>query len=174
VRALGDFLMTCPTRDSMRWLLAASNASSPRNVYEYLYVHNNSVMGDMMPFLGVCHASELLSVWDIDIMLLGPGEVELAETMTKYWTNFASTGKPDGGPSTGLPPWQPYGSASIDNLAILDTGCAGGGVNVTNAGGVRKAECDFWWDKQVEARAGWLEAQAARSMAGGVLNTPRW
>jgi para-nitrobenzyl esterase len=146
VRVLGDYMMTCPTRDTARWLTDAGRAGGPAPVYTYLYTHANAVLADMMAPLGVCHGAELLNVWNIRPLLLGPGERALGDAWVGYWSNFAATGDPNGAAPGGggatLPRWEPYGGAAADSLALIDTGA--GGSNVTNAAGVRAAECDFW------------------------------
>lgn len=151
VRVLGDYLMTCPSRDTARWLTNSLRQNGSQPVYEYLYVHNNLLMNMMMPFLGVCHASELLNTWYIEPLLLGPGEQALGKLWVKYWTNFAIYGDPNGIDILPSSPyyWYPftgYNSTLNDNLIIIDTD--GNGPNITNTQNVRKQECDFWMNHQ--------------------------
>lgn len=61
---------------------------------------------------------------------------------------FAKTGNPNGNNTlshalSSDPVWGPYGSAALDNVAILNL-TAGGAVNVTMASHVRSAFCSFW------------------------------
>ena len=150
VRVMGDNLMTCPSRDTAQWLTSSKRINGSQPVYEYLYVHNNLLLNTMMPFLGVCHASELLNTWYIEPLLLGPGEIELGKLWVKYWTNFAIYGDPNGQDFTPSSPyyWHPYSDNNtlVDNLVIIDT--SANGPNITNTQFVRKTECDFWMNHE--------------------------
>ncbi len=171
-RVLGDNIMTCPTRDTAQWLTASTrqNASS---TYSYLYVHRNMLMDLMMPVVGVCHAADLLEVWDVDVMLLGPGEGDLAKAWTAAWANFGAAGSPNSGYAPyPVPTWNPYGGAAVDSLAILDTGLFG--VNVTNNAGTRKDACDFWAAHRSEADAAFADLERRRADAVTALAAKRF
>jgi para-nitrobenzyl esterase len=95
------------------------------------------------PRAGCFHGSELINVFDLEIGMWGEGEVALGRQFVRYWTRFATTGNPNGG---GDPVWLPYGNATADNVAQLDTNSAGApsGANVTMITGLKSALCDFW------------------------------
>ena len=109
--------------------------------------HANVALNALIPTLGCSHATELLNVWDIQPLLLAPGEQALANTFIRYWARFASSGSPNGGSD---PVWAPYPGPDADSLAVLDISSGGGGaVNVTNVPGLRTHECDFWLSNNV-------------------------
>jgi para-nitrobenzyl esterase len=139
LRLNGDASMTCPNRDTARWVTAPSRGSAAAAAYVYLFVHPNAFLNALLPGIGVPHASDLLNVWGVTPLLYAPGEAEQSAQWGRFWTRFAATGNPNGG---GDPEWAPYGGADVDSWALLDTGA--GGPNVTNARGVRSAACDFW------------------------------
>lgn len=129
--AFGDSQMTCAARRTARWANAAGN-----NVYVYFYTHVNLAVSIFEPYYGVFHGSELINVFNFDLIMLGPGEADLGKQFVRYWTRFAATGNPNGDSD---PSWPTY-SASSDLTMNLDVGS---GTNATS--GLRKAQCD-WWD----------------------------
>jgi para-nitrobenzyl esterase len=138
VRVNGDCSMTCPTRDSARWLASAARAGGPAPTFVYLYAHANAAVNALIPGLGVAHATELLNVFDIEGMLLAPGERALARAWGKWWMDFAAAGDPNDGGSAAWAPW----TAGAESTAVIDTGA--GGPSIANVVNVRGAECDYW------------------------------
>lgn len=96
---------------------------------------------DIFRNLRCFHGSELVSVFDFSVALIGAGEPDMARAFVGYWTNFATSGDPNVGGASALPPWPAFGANRI--VAIISTTAAG--VNVTTVGGgVNTPQCDFW------------------------------
>jgi para-nitrobenzyl esterase len=146
-RISGDISMNCPNRNTAEMLSSAKRIGGAQSTYVYKYAHVNSVVRLVNPRLGACHATELISVWNImpEIMLTGPGEVDLSYAMIRYWMRFAATGDPNGAAD---PPWAPFTAESDsgqwhhspDWTLVLNI-TPHGQLNVTNARGVWEAEC---------------------------------
>jgi len=115
---LGDWLYVCPARRSAR-AMAALGVST--HLYQFRYVpHDGETSG-----LGSYHGAELPYVFgnligDAD-HVYGPEDEKLSAAMMDYWTRFATTGDPDGTPSS----WPAYEAASDANI-FLDVPTAAG------------------------------------------------
>jgi carboxylesterase type B len=86
----------------------------------------------------VCHAADLPATFNsVDwLYKLDPAEKELADSMNSYWTNFATTGNPNYGPSKVAVTWDEYkNKAGTMRLA------KGGNSMITD---YMKDDCDFW------------------------------
>ena len=89
---------------------------------------------------GAAHAAELPYLFNM-LNIGGPEQTALKEAMTRYWTNFARTGTPNG---NGVPAWAPYKSGKIQALDVAD----GGGVKPMAASAFRaQHQCDGAWGK---------------------------
>ena len=76
----------------------------------YLYLFTWADAGERAR-LGACHGEELYFLSDSfprDWVFVD-GQERFGETLRRYWTNFAKSGKPDG---TGLPAWPPFDATS--------------------------------------------------------------
>lgn len=138
---VGDWVMTCATRDSARWLTSSSRQGGPRSTYVYFFAHILGllqVLDDFIP-LGAAHGSELPLVFDFGLVL-SSAESALASAMVKYWTNVAVYGDPNG--AGGLPLWPAY-NATSDEVLMLDT-ATNGGFNATVVRGLKGNACDWW------------------------------
>jgi para-nitrobenzyl esterase len=72
-------------------------------------------------YLGAYHAAEIAYVFNNlnrENAALEPTDFQLAEKMTSYWVNFATTGDPNG---TSLPRWAPYNVTEEAYLEFGDT-----------------------------------------------------
>jgi len=87
------------------------------NVYKYLFSHvfTNSSLG----FLGATHSMELYFLFGA-YEGMSRAEIELGEQMTRYWTNFATTGNPNGNGDEGLSIWPLYEPDQQNNTMVLD------------------------------------------------------
>ena len=86
-------------------------------------------------------ASELFSVFDFSLLLLGGGEPAAAASMIAYWANFAVSGNPNG---PGLPQWPPYDAGAGGDDAVAQIGATAAGINVTVVRGLLAAQCAYW------------------------------
>ncbi|KAG8235964.1 hypothetical protein J437_LFUL017900 [Ladona fulva] len=59
---------------------------------------------------GVCHANDLLMLFNIPMYFLNDEEKEVSQKMVSLWTNFAKYGEPNPKENMvkGVPKWPPY------------------------------------------------------------------
>ena len=137
-RAVGDFMITCPSRDQARWF-ASPNRTNPAPVFVWHLEHQVEMFRELAPWAGVMHGSDVPFVLDFQPWATwGFGEAALADAMVGLLARFAAAGDPRGG---GVSAWPAYTAAGDESL-LVNTGA--GGPNLTVAVGVRRAECDFW------------------------------
>ncbi len=126
-----DAGFTCTSRR-----LANTLANNGHSVYFYHFTQDvglGAIMqlmaGDNAPDASVIHGSEM------PFVLLNPpfGKGMLAYSMSRYWTEFAATGSPNG---NNLIEWLPY---SEDQLDYIDFG-----EPMTMRTGLRDRFCDYW------------------------------
>jgi para-nitrobenzyl esterase len=137
---LRDSQMLCPATQSAARLANPDRPGGikPAFVYYYNYILLIIDVVDIFKNLRCFHGSELVSVFDFTVALIGDGEQNTAAKVVEYWTNFAVSGDPNG---PNLPTWPAYGDAH--NVAMISTG--GGDLNFTVlTGGVAQDKCDFW------------------------------
>lgn len=94
--------------------------------YVYLFSYVSSSMQQMMRF-GAGHASEISYVFNNlrgrNGAAVEPKDRDVANTMNRYWINFAKRGNPNG---DGLPEWPGYNPKSEELLEITADGPAVG------------------------------------------------
>ena len=122
----GDAFFVCPARRTVRATVAAG---AP--VYRYIFAR--ALEQQVIPELGVFHSAEIPFVFGIDSYPLGKvgSAAPLADAMQSYWTQFATTGDPNG---DGVA-W-PRADAN-DAHIVLD-------VPITTGTAYKAALCDFW------------------------------
>lgn len=77
-RALSDSMLTCPARDTARWLTAPARAGGGvPDTYLYLYMHASVLWNLLMPGSGAMHMTDILNTWELEPFLVGPGEPEV-------------------------------------------------------------------------------------------------
>ena len=78
-------------------------------------------------------------------LMWGFGETDLTNTVLGYWRNFALTGNPNGLGlnNVQLPPWPMYVNDLMATFNVV-----GDRASVIPTTGVRRRECDFWFDHQ--------------------------
>lgn len=112
-------------------------------VFTYLFGHPTQEKVGGIPGIGpgsvvVPHASEIAYVLAGNDMLDGMGEeAKLAFKMSRYWSNFAKNGDPNG---DNLPAWPKYGVEGdvVNRLQLPSEG------DITKQTELRKEACDFW------------------------------
>jgi para-nitrobenzyl esterase len=114
LRALGDTYFGLQMRT---WARTTENVSSNAYLYYFTHVPPN----DNSDYIGAYHAGEIVYAFnnigksnDVDI----PLDVQLADTISEYWVNFARNGDPNG---KGLPKWIPYTAKFGDYMELGDT-----------------------------------------------------
>jgi len=89
---------------------------------------------------GAAHASELPYLFTM-LPIGGAEQVALKDNMTRYWTNFARTGTPNG---KDVPAWALYKTGKVQALDVAE----GGGVKAMTAKAFRaQHQCDGAWGK---------------------------
>jgi len=109
---LRDVTFTLPMRTWARM-------TSTGRARAYLYFFSRVPPNPNSKYLGAYHAAEIAYVFNNlnrQNALLEEIDFKLAETMSNYWINFATTGDPNG---KGLPTWTPY---SLETEPYLDFG----------------------------------------------------
>jgi len=110
--SLRDVTFTLPMRT---WARMTSTGRSRAYLYFFSHVPPNP----NSKYLGAYHAGEIVYVFNNlnrQNSLLQEADFKLAEMMSNYWVNFATTGDPNG---KGLPKWTPY---NRETEAYLDFG----------------------------------------------------
>ena len=97
--------------------------------YVYYFTHEPPVAAGQ-PNRGASHTSEIPYVFNIPGRLWTDVDRALADTMSSYWVNFATTGDPNG---TGLPVWSQYRDKISGRAMVL-------GSTVALGAGGRRAE----------------------------------
>jgi len=90
------------------WSMARTMSRAGQAAYLYLFIWAD---GGKRARLGACHGEELYFLGDSfpqDWVRLD-GEKAFGEILRRYWTNFATSGRPAG---PGLPAWSPYNAES--------------------------------------------------------------
>ncbi len=121
----GDAFFHCPARRTARGVSQVGGV-----VFQYSFEHapDEPFLDD----LGVFHSSEIPFLFQSDAFPLGKigsGQA-VADTLQRYWTQFAITGLPDDGS------WPAY-DVETDRHLIIDT-------EISEGTGLRAAACDFW------------------------------
>src|SRR5262249_37382873 len=112
--SLRDVTFTLPMRT---WARQTSTGRSKAWLYFFSHVPPNPNSKN----LGAYHASEIVYVFNNlkrENSLLQEADYKLAEMMSDYWVNFATTGAPNG---KGLPKWTPYTREDEAYLDFCDT-----------------------------------------------------
>ena len=106
---------------TQNFIWANMQSDQGTKVYVYRFTHKVPGMGEYAKF-GAFHGGELPYAYN-NLKFLNrpwqPGDHKLAEVMSSYWANFATTGNPNG---KGLPEWKPYNSKK-NEIMILNEKC---------------------------------------------------
>jgi carboxylesterase type B len=149
---LRDSVMGCPATSAAQSITTIPGRNAANGVYAYFYVKELWVIQyivDAFKPLGVFHGSELVMTFDFDYILWGGGEKQMAQTMVKYWTNFAATGNPNQGLSSvtnNVPKWPAWGSNSTypGSMVQIDGSSSGANVTVISGTNWEGPNCAFW------------------------------
>ncbi|HET9531512.1 MAG TPA: carboxylesterase/lipase family protein, partial [Blastocatellia bacterium] len=112
--SLRDLSFTQPMRTWAR--MTATGRSKP-----WLYFFSHVPPNPNSKYLGAYHAAEIIYVFNNLKQRNNPyqeADHRLADMMSSYWVNFATTGNPNG---KGLPEWKPY---SRESEPYMDFGSA--------------------------------------------------
>jgi para-nitrobenzyl esterase len=112
--SLRDTAFTLPMRTWAR-MTATGRAKA------YLYFFSHAPPNPQSKVLGAYHAAEIVYVFNNLKQVSRPFQdvdYRLADVMSNYWVNFATTGDPNG---KGLPKWTPYDSSAEPYMDFGDT-----------------------------------------------------
>ena len=149
--------MLCPGTQAATWLSAPIRAGKSAFVYLYTQILILVDIIDLFRNLRCFHGSELVSIFDLTVLLWDDAEVAMAKAWVGYITNFAVTGDPSTGPAAGpsLPIWPAYGAAG--NVAVIAAieGPPVSSVNVTIVQGLRADKCAWWAQHPINESVIW-------------------
>uniref|UniRef100_A0A7S2N025 Carboxylesterase type B domain-containing protein n=1 Tax=Alexandrium andersonii TaxID=327968 RepID=A0A7S2N025_9DINO len=140
MRSAGDSAILCRTRELLR--AATSNGNG---AWWYYFtatpIFSVNEPAWQMPYMGAFHGAEVPFVWGDTFELKSEGERILSRTMGCYWTNFASTGNPNHGPSgcaaaLNLPEWPVFGE-DTDAISFPNS-------TISIRRGLKKEQCDIF------------------------------
>jgi para-nitrobenzyl esterase len=97
------------------WATLQAKRSGKSSTYVYYFTHEPPVAAGQ-PNRGASHTSEIPYVFNIPGRLWTDVDRALADTMSSYWVNFATTGNPNG---KGLPLWPQYRDKSSGRAMVL-------------------------------------------------------
>jgi para-nitrobenzyl esterase len=120
-----DYAFRCPTRD----LAKATMAQGTKTYYLYSYE-----IGEAW------HSFELVPLFNVaELAALGATtpSAPFTQDMLGYWTQFATTGNPNGTGDAGAPSWPSYSPDTDQYLQLVDP------TPVANVH-LKQAQCDFW------------------------------
>ncbi len=129
-----DWTFSCPSR-----FIADRVARATNEVFFYLFTRSVTAPGSTQ--LGAYHGAETAYV--TDNLALEPWvprddqDQQLADVMSDYWVQFATTGDPNGGDS---PPWPTYSPGSRAYLEL--------GTLIRADSGIRPRQCDLYDELQ--------------------------
>ena len=151
---LRDSQMLCPGTQAAAWLSAPARAQ-PAFVYYYNQVLVLVDIIDLFRNLRVFHGSELVSVFDLSVLLWDDAEVAMAKAFVAYFTNFAVTGDPSGGPAPVPATWPAFGAAG--NVAVIAAveGPPTSAANVTIVQNPQGDKCAWWALHPINASVIW-------------------
>ena len=112
--SLRDASFTLPMRTWAR-------ATATGRARAYLYFFNHPPPNPQSKVLGAYHAAEIVYVFNNLKQVNRPFEevdYQLADVMSSYWVNFATTGDPN---RKGLPKWTPYDREAEPYMEFADT-----------------------------------------------------
>ena len=106
---------------TQNYIWANKTSDKGSKVWVYRFAHKVPGTGQYAKF-GAFHTGEVPYAYNNLKFVNRPwqdGDYKLAETMSSYWANFASTGNPN---DKGLTPWPAYNSKS-NEIMILNIDC---------------------------------------------------
>ncbi|CAF2628674.1 unnamed protein product [Rotaria sp. Silwood2] len=141
---LGDYAFTCAMRNMSKALARATNSNIFLYVFDYILKANGTLYGSShwAPecYTHVCHKSEMPLVFNptgVSTIKFTNDEEIFAQSIGRYWTNFANTGNPNNRIPT-LTSWNTFTTFNNSSLHLTLPASA----NWNNYRG--NPYCDFW------------------------------
>jgi len=181
---VGDYIMACSQ------IKAADLLSTQAPVYQYYFTRTptEEPFGKPPPRkhitdgFGACHGCEIPFVFvrldSKQYGVKGAGEVELALTMSTYWTNFAWSGDPNSPASrwsqratAGVSVAWPKVTPGVDSSIVFDATRERATVHALNSH-PRSSACEAFWEPYFH-RTGWFDG-ATPLQSPAWLRMPHW
>jgi len=156
----GDTGVPKTARDLMRdaafgwhtwtWARLQARTGQSRVFYYYFDQHPERPAGSPEADHGMPHGVDVPYVFqtlDRDEPKLGAGDFRISETVSRYWTNFARTGDPNG---PGLPAWPEFTESDPRVMVFHDAASPGA---VPSASGLEVLDRYFAWRRTPEGEA---------------------
>ena len=135
------------------WARLQARTGESKVFYYYFDQHPDRPAGSPEADHGMPHGVDVPYVFqtlDRDKPELTPGDLAISETVSRYWTNFAKHGDPNG---PGVPPWPGFTERDRRVMVFHDGASAG---TVPSAAGLAVLDRYFAWRRTPEGEA-WAE-----------------
>ena len=110
------------------------------NVYVYHLEHplQANILGAFPGSNLAAHSFEVFFTFAAFMLLVDPGDIEMADAMASYWTEFIKSGTPA---IAGLPEW-PLFKKQTDDILVFESTVYSDGIRTVR--GIRQEVCNFW------------------------------
>eukprot|EP00747_Dinoflagellata_sp_TGD_P105947 gnl/TRDRNA2_/TRDRNA2_169708_c1_seq1.p1 gnl/TRDRNA2_/TRDRNA2_169708_c1~~gnl/TRDRNA2_/TRDRNA2_169708_c1_seq1.p1 ORF type:complete len:571 (+),score=57.38 gnl/TRDRNA2_/TRDRNA2_169708_c1_seq1:95-1714(+) len=141
MRAASDSAFTCPVRELARSLAARKGTGK---TFKYYFTHTpaTSVNEYQTSDIGAFHGADVPFVFQDRFELTTPADLALSKAMSCYWSQFSSSGDPNGGSVCDLPKWPQYSLKNEVSFELsVDTNAS---LHLKPILDLQQNQCDLW------------------------------